>query len=65
MNEWNVCFELVSLVHADILACGESIDVDDLDKLACRVKDVLFELKSESTKLRKGQNSRMNFYTFQ
>ena len=57
-NEWNVCFESVSLVHADILACGESIDIDDLDKLACRVEDVLFELKGELSKLRKAQNSR-------
>ena len=57
-NEWNVCFELVLLVHADILACGENIDIDDLDKLACRVEDVLFELKGELNKLRKAQNSR-------
>ena len=57
-NEWNVCFESVSLVHADILACGESIDIDDLDKLACRVEDVLFELKGELSKLKKAQNSR-------
>ena len=56
-DECYVCFELVSLVHADILACGENIYIDDLDKLACRVEDVLFELKSELTKLKKGQSS--------
>ena len=48
----------MSLVHADILACGVNIDIDGLDKLARRVEDVLFELKSELTKLRKGQNYR-------
>ena len=34
--EWNMCFELVSLVHADILECGENVDIDDLDKLPAR-----------------------------
>ena len=57
-GEWNECFELESLVHADILACGENIDIDDLDKLACRVENVLFELKGELSKLKKTQNSR-------
>ena len=48
------CFELVSLVHADILACdGDNPgDFDDLDKLACRVEDVLFELKADLSNLK-------------
>ena len=33
-DEWNVCFESMSLVHADNLACGENIDINNLDKLA-------------------------------
>ena len=53
-EEWRDCFELVSLVRADILACdGDNPgDFDDLDKLACRVEDVLFEQKGDLSNLK-------------
>ena len=35
----------MSLLHADVSESG--VNADDLDKLACRVEDVLFELKEE------------------
>ena len=53
-EEWRDCFEWVSLVHADILTCdGDNPgDFDDLDKLACRVENMLFELKGDLSNLK-------------
>ena len=43
--EWGECYELVSLLHADVLVgCA---DTDELEKLACRVENVLFDLKKD------------------
>ena len=52
-NEWQRCFEAISLLHADVLACDDDeVDVD-LDKIACRVEDVLFEVKEEVSQVLK------------
>ena len=43
--EWGECYELVSLLHADVMVgCA---DTDELEKLACRVEDVLFDSKKD------------------
>ena len=44
-NEWGECYELISLLHADVLVSGA--DTDKLEKLACRVEDILFDLKKD------------------
>ena len=42
-NEWGECYELASRLHADVLvSCA---DTDELEKLACMVENVLFDLK--------------------
>ena len=53
-NEWQRCFEAISLLHADVLACDDDDEVDvDLDKITCRVEDVLFEVKEEVSRVLK------------
>ena len=41
-EDWQQCFEAVSLLHADILSWDTA--AEDLEKLACWVEDVLFEV---------------------
>ena len=42
-NDRGECYKLVSLLHANVLVgCA---DTDELEKLACRVEDIIFDLK--------------------
>ena len=42
-NDRGECYELVSLLHADLLVgCA---DTDELEKLAFRVENIIFDLK--------------------
>ena len=48
IKEWQECFEAVSLLHADVLELETPIE--ELDKLACRIEDALFDLKEKLSK---------------